>query len=235
MSETDSSQPILNRLLNALPPEVYILLLPNLKTVSLSLKEVLYEPGRPIDYVYFPNSGVVSVLTILSDGIGTEVAVVGNEGMVGISVFLGVDISPFKAIVQIPGNAMRMKASLFKAAVESMPLNHLLLHYTHTLMIQASQSAACNYHHTVEKRCCRWLLMLYDCTMSEQFPLTQEFLSQMLGVRRASVNQVASKLQKAGLISYTHGRVTIDNRHGLEEASCECYQIIKAEIERLFS
>lgn len=163
---------------------------------------MLYQPGELIRYVYFPLSGVVSLLTILADGTETEVGIVGNEGIAGISVFLGIDTTSIKALVQIPGDA--------------------------TLV-------ACNSRHSVEERCCRWLLMCHDRAKSDHFPITQEFLSHMLGVRRASVTVVAGMLQKAGLISYSRGRMTILDRPGLEEVSCECYQSIKAEFDRVFS
>ncbi len=163
--------PIENRLLSALPSEVKARLLPNLERVSLPFKEVLYKSRELIEYVYFPNHGVVSLLTLLEDGTLAEVGLVGNEGMVGLSVFLGIEATPFKAIVQVPGEAMRMKADVFKDLVNpDSPLHSLLLRYTHALMFQISQSAACNSHHSVEERCCRWLLMTRvkrSCRVSE--------------------------------------------------------------------
>ena len=223
-----------NQLLTALPREIYARLLPKLETVSLVFKQVLYQPGELIQHVYFPLSGVVSLLTILADGTETEVGIVGNEGIAGISVFLGIDTTSVKALVQIPGDAMRMQTSDFKAELLDGALHNLLQRYTQTLIGQISQTVACNSHHSVEERCCRWLLMCHDRARSDHFPITQDFLSHMLGVRRASVTVVASMLQKAGLISYSRGRMTIIDRPGLEEVSCECYESIKAEFDRVF-
>jgi CRP-like cAMP-binding protein len=223
-----------NQILTALPSESYTRLLPKLENVSLIFKQVIYEPGELIQYVYFPLSGVVSLLTILSDGTETEVGIVGNEGITGISVFLGIDVTSIKAIVQIPGDAMRMRTSDFKAALLNGALHSLLQRYTQTLIGQISQTVACNSHHSVEERCCRWLLMCGDRAKSDNFPITQEFLSHMLGVRRASVTVVAGMLQKAGLISYSRGHMTILDRPGLEKVSCECYESIKSEFDRVF-
>jgi CRP-like cAMP-binding protein len=231
-----TSLPILvqNQILTALSSESYTRLLPKLENVPLVFKQVIYEPREPIQHVYFPLSGVVSLLTILSDGTETEVGIVGNEGITGISVFLGIDTTSIKAIVQIPGDAMRMRTSDFKAALLDGALHNLLQRYTQTLIGQISQTVACNSHHSVEERCCRWLLMCGDRAKSDNFPITQEFLSHMLGVRRASVTVVAGMLQKTGLISYSRGRMTILDRPGLEKISCECYETIKLEFDRVF-
>jgi CRP-like cAMP-binding protein len=170
----------------------------------------------------------------MEDGTVVELATVGNEGMVGLPVFLGGDTMPLKAFVQIPGDAMRMKADVFKDSVnQGSPLHGLLQRYTQALFNQVAQSTACNRVHSIEERCCRWLLMTRDRVESDGFPLTQEFLSQMLGVRRPSVSVVAAILQKAGLIRYSRGRITILDREGLEAAACECYAIIKQEFDRL--
>ncbi len=226
--------PVENRLLAALPSEVKALLEPNLQRVLLPFKEVLYESRSPIKYLYFPNHGVVSLLTRVEDRTLAEVGLVGNEGIVGLSVFLGVETTPFKVLVQVPGEAMRMKADVFKDFVNpDSPLYSLLLRYTHALMFQISQSAACNPHHSVEERCCRWLLMTRDRVQSDQFPITHEFLSQMLGVRRASITVVAGMLQKAGLIRYSRGQMTILDSPGLEAVSCQCYRLVKEEEDRL--
>lgn len=226
--------PVENRLLLALPNEEYERLLPNLENVSLAFKQVLYEPGEPIEYVYFPNHGVVSLLTSISDSTVAEVGLVGLEGMVGLSVFLGVDTTPLKAIVQVPGDAIRMKADVFRASVNrGVALHVLLLRYTQARIVQISQSAGCNSHHSVEQRCCRWLLMTNERVKSDRFPLTQEFLSQMLGVRRASVTVVAGRLQACGLIRYSRGQMTILDLHGLEQATCSCYMLVKQESDRL--
>jgi CRP-like cAMP-binding protein len=228
--------PVENRLLAAIPSEVKAGLEPNLERISLPFKEVLYESRELIEYVYFPMNGVISLLTIVEECILAEVGLVGNEGMVGVSVFLGIEATPFKAIVQVPGEAMRMKADVFKDLVNAdSPLYSLLLPYTHALMFQIAQSAACNSYHSVEKRCCRWLLTVRDRAHSDRFPLTHEFLSQMLGVRRASITVVAGRLQKAGLIRYSRGQMTILDSQGLAALSCECYRFVKEEEARLLT
>ena len=225
-----------NRLLAALPPEVYTSLLPDLEIVSLEFKQLLYESKEPIAYVYFPLDCLISLFTVMANSTAAEVTMVGNEGMLGLAVFLGNDTTPFRAIVQIPGEAMRMKTDAFKQAFNSFNLlSDCLKRYTHTLLIQIAQSSACNSYHTVEQRCCRWLLTMHDNAKSDRFAITQEFLSQMLGVRRASVNEVAGKLQKAGLIRYYRGQMKICDRTSLEAASCECYSLVKSEFNRLFS
>jgi CRP-like cAMP-binding protein len=226
--------PVENRLLAALPSEVKARLEPNLERVSLPFKEVLYESRELIEYIYFPINAVVSVLTIVEEGTLAEVGLVGNEGMVGLSVFLGIEATSFKVIVQVPGEAMRMRADVFKDLINSdSPLYSLLLRYTHALMFQIAQSAVCNPLHSVEQRCCRWLLMIRDRVQSDQFPLTHEFLSQMLGVRRASITVVAGRLQKAELIRYSRGQMTILDSLGLEAVSCQCYRLVKEEEDRL--
>jgi len=223
-----------NKLLATVPTEEYERLVPNLEAVSLSFKQYLYEPNEPIEYIYFPKSGVVSVLTVMEDGGTVEVATVGNEGMIGIHVLLGADRVPTETFVQVPGDALRMKVDVFKKEVfPGSPLHNLLLRYTQTLITQLSQSAACNRLHSVEKRACRWLLLTHDRVDSDQFPMTHEFLAEMLGVRRASVSEVAATLQKAGLIRYQRGKMTICDRKGLEAGSCECYEVFKRQYTRL--
>jgi CRP-like cAMP-binding protein len=193
-------------------------------------------PNEPIEYVYFPNSGIISLVNLTEDGGTVEAATVGKEGMVGLPLLLGTDRMIGQAITQIVGDALRMKADVFKQEVTPASLLYsLLLRYTQALMNLISQSVACNCLHSVEDRCCRWLLLCQDRVESDEFPLTQEFLAQMLGVRRASVSVVAATLQKAGLIRYRRGKITILDRLGLEAASCECYQIVKQELDRLLS
>ena len=222
-----------NHLLNSLPPEVYAALLPSLEKISLPLKEVLYDVNAPIPYVYFPLTGVNSLLTVMQDGTAIEVATVGNEGMVGLPVFLGGDAIPGKAIAQVPGDVLRMPSDVFRVAVGRYePLRDILDLYTQALFVLVSQSVACNRVHVIEQRCARWLLMTQDRVGNAYFDLTQEFLSQMLGVRRASVSEVASTLQQEGLISYSRGEITVLNRQGLEARSCECYWIVRREFER---
>lgn len=233
MSVSDAQMPIENRLLAALPREAYLNLLPHLERVPLPFEKVLYESRESIKHVYFPNHGVISLLSILSDSTRGEVGLVGNEGMVGLPIFLGVDKTPLEMLVQIPGDAMRMDVGVFKEWITSGdPLHDLLQRYTYALMFQNSQIAACNCYHSVEKRCCRWLLMSHDRVNSDTFPLTHRFLSTMLGVRRASVTVVANKLQQAGLVRYSRGQMTILDRQGLEKACCECYRLIKSESDR---
>lgn len=223
-----------NRLLAALPPSAYASLKPQLEIVSLDFKQTISEPKQQIAYVYFPLDSLISLFTVMGST-AAEVGMVGNEGMVGLAVFLESNTTPFRAIVQIPGEAMRMKADVFKQAVNQIsPLSSLLHRYAFTLIIQIAQSAACNSYHTVEQRCCRWLLTMHDSAKSDQFLITQDFLSQMLGVRRASVTEVAGKLQKAGLISYSRGQMQIIDRRGLEAVACVCYALVKSEFNRLF-
>jgi CRP-like cAMP-binding protein len=233
MSE-DRPNLIQNQLLSVIPTEEYERLLPHLETVALTLKQIIYAPNEPIDYVYFPKSGMISLVNITEDGRTVEAATVGNEGMVGIPVFLRTDRMPGQAIVQIVGNGLRMKADVFKREVlPGSQLYNLLLRYTQALLNQISQSVACYSLHSVEQRCCRWLLVTHDRVKADQFSLTQELLSQMLGVRRASVSEVANTLQKQGLIRYSRGKMTILDRQGLESASCECYRVVKQECDRL--
>ena len=231
---SSSRNPVGNNLIAALPQQEYERLLPHLEPVSLPIKLVLCEPNEPIKYAYFLNSGATSLLNLLQDGQTIEAATVGKEGMIGVPLLLGTTQIPLQVIVQIPGDALRMKADVFKAQVYAgCPLHTLLLRYTQTLMNQISQTAACNRLHSIEERCCRWLLLSHDRVESDSFPLTHEFLSYMLGVRRASVSEVAATLQKSGLIDYRRGRITIRDRKGLEAAACECYQSTKQEFERL--
>jgi CRP-like cAMP-binding protein len=198
---SSSRNPVGNNLIAALPQQEYERLLPKFEAVSLSLKQVLYKPNEPIEYAYFPNSGASSMLNLMEDGQTIEAATIGKEGMVGVPLLLGTTQIPLQVIVQIPGDGLRMKAEVFKAEVYwGCPLHTLLLRCMQTLMNQISQTAACNRFHSVEERCCRWLLMTHDRVESDSFPLTQEFLSYMLGVRRAGVSEVAATLQRLGLI-----------------------------------
>jgi CRP-like cAMP-binding protein len=224
----------LNRLLGALPKGAYERLLPDLRTVSLGLKEVLYEPDEPITYVYFPNNGVISLVTVMEDGATVEVGTVGNEGMAGLPVFLGADSSPGKAFSQIPGESARMRADALRRHVErGGPLVSLLHRYTQALMAEMAQSIACNRLHSLEERCARWLLMTQDRVGSDRFALTQQFLAQMLGARRPSVTVAAGMLQRAELIGYSRGKIAVLDRKGLEAVSCECYRVVRREFDRL--
>lgn len=229
-------QPLKNQLLAALPSEVYERLRPHLKHVALNLKEILCEAGETMKYAYFPLSGMISMLSLKVDGANVEVGVIGHEGMLGLPIFLGSGIAPNQAIVQVADGAMRMKASLLKAEFQRAgPLQVLLLRYTQAFFTQVSQSAACNRLHTLDQRLSRWLLVVHDRMESDHFLLTQEFISHMLGMRRTGVSEAASILQNAGLIHYNHGKIHILNRKGLEAASCDCYQIVKAMSARLLN
>lgn len=223
-----------NRLLDSLPPDFRARFMPRLTRIPLVVKQVAYEANQPIPAVYFPISGVVSLVTVSDEGVSIEVATVGNEGMVGIPLLLGAESTPGRAFVQIPGEALRMEAAEFRAQLQQDGLlrDHLG-RYTQSLFNQIAQSAACNRLHSIDERCARWLLMTHDRVSSDQYPLTQEFLAQMLGVRRASVNAAASILQRAGYIRYSRGTITIVDRERLESASCECYRIIRDEYDRL--
>jgi CRP-like cAMP-binding protein len=221
-----------NRLLAALPGKDYKQLVPHLEPIHLVFAEVLYEPGDTIQYLYFPNHSIISLLSTVEERSTLEVGIIGNEGMVGISVLLGVKTSPHRALVQGEGSALRMKAAaLGKAVSHSGSLQHLLYRSTHGLMTQIAQSAACNRFHQVEARLARWLLMTHDRIGTDEFRLTQQFLSDMLGVRREGVTNAARAFQKNRLITYSRGHIRILNRAGLEAATCKCYRIIKAEYD----
>ena len=222
-----------NRLLAALPRDEYDWLLTQLQKVSLPLKDILYEANGPIPHVFFPLNGVVS-LVIMEGGFTLELGTIGNEGMVGTPVFLGAESSPTRAISQVPGEALRMETKVFQEEMQlGGPLYGLVQRYTQAMINQISQSTVCNHRHSVQKRMCRWLLMSHDRVGTDEFQLTQEFLAQMLGVRRPTVTAVAGILQKAGLISYHRGKLTILDRKGLEAASCECYEVVAKELDRL--
>jgi CRP-like cAMP-binding protein len=221
-----------NRLLATLPKNEYKRLSPRLKTVSLVLGEVLYEPGDAIKYVYFPNDSIISLIAKLSETSSLEVGMVGNEGMAGLAIFMGVSFSPTRALVQGAGTAMRLSSAAVRTEANRLgSLHHLLHRYSHSLLTQVSQSSACNRFHLVEARLARWLLMTNVRLAAKEFPLTQEFLSTMLGVRREGVSKAAGALQAGKLIRYSRGVITILNRRGLEAKSCHCYAIIKAETD----
>jgi CRP-like cAMP-binding protein len=222
-----------NRLLAALPKKDYERLRPRLEPVSLAAKQVVYEADRPIPHVYFPRNCVISMVLHVEGG-AVEVGTVGHEGMAGLPVFLGTDSFPSLALCQVPGEAVRVRAKALKEAVrESESLHDLLHRYAHYMLVQSAQSAACNRLHSAEERLCRWLLMMHDRVGADRFPLTQEFMAQMLGVRRPTVSLIASTLQKAGLIQYSRGKMLILDRPGLESAACECYAVTRKELERL--
>ncbi|GAP94125.1 Crp/Fnr family transcriptional regulator [Leptolyngbya sp. NIES-2104] len=231
---SSSDIPARNRLLAALPKSEYNQFLPYFEPVCLEMKQVLHEPQDSIEFIYFVNEGIVSQLTVLDDSAAVEIATIGNEGMVGLPVFLGVNKSNVRALVQIPGTALRMAAETFRAQVKPGRLLHSLLHrYTYALLTQSGQLVACNRHHSIRQRCCRWILMTQDRAESDQFPLVQEFMAQMLGVRRASVTDVFRLLQQEELIHHSQGKITVLNRAGLEAGACQCYKVVQAEFDAL--
>jgi CRP-like cAMP-binding protein len=228
--------PTENRLLSAFPPDIYGRLRPNLVPVALSLGDIVYEAGSRPEYVYFPTGCVVSLLYTTEDGTTAEVGLTGNDGIVGIALFLGGDTTPNRAIVQIAGNAFKMRAKILQDEfARGGAVQQLLLRYTQALITQISQTAVCNRLHAVEKRLCRWLLLSHDLVQSDDLAMTQEFISNMLGGRRESVTVAAARLQEARIIRYSRGRITILDRAALESAVCECYRIVRKECGRLFS
>ena len=223
-----------NRLLALLPEPDYQRLHPHLEPVRLSYKRQLYQANKPIDFVYFVETGVGSLVNTMKNGDASEVGTIGNEGIVGLPVIFGDRQAPTSVYMQVPGVGLRMPANLFLDALgQSPPMRLTMLHYAHAFFNQVAQSAACNHFHSLEQRCCRWLLMTYDRMHADEFLLTHEFLAMMLGVRRAGVTVAAGGLQRAGLIRYTRGRITIVNIQGLLERSCECYAVSKLEFDRL--
>ena len=227
-------RPSANRLLAAVPRAEYLRLLPHLEPVSLAQRQSLYDAHTPIPYVWFIEHGVVSLVRGTQQGALIELAMIGHEGMVGLPVFLGTGGMLSQALVQIPVTGLRMPAPVFRREVQAgSPLHDLLQCYTQAYINQVVQGVVCNRLHSIAQRCARWLLLTHDRVDSDQFLLTQAFLAHMLGVRRASVGTVAGTLQKAGLIRYSRGLITILDRPGLEAASCECYRIIEAEYDRL--
>jgi CRP-like cAMP-binding protein len=222
-----------NHLLALLPEDELNALLPQLEPVMLDFREIVYDVDVQLEYAYFPQGGVVSLVGVMRDGSAVEVATVGNEGMVGLPLFLGADRVLGQAFSQVAGPALRLRAAAFRTASAGGKLREIMHLYTQALFTQISQSAACNRLHLTEERFARWLLMAHERVGEDEFQLTQDFLSQMLGVRRATVSEIAARAQKQGLVNYSRGRMTVLNRRGLEEATCECYAIIRAEFERL--
>ena len=230
----DAPSPHQNHLLNALPPADYDRLAPNLELIPLRLGDVLYESGGHLRYVYFPTTSIISLLYVMEDGASAEIAVVGNEGILGISLFMGGETTPSRAVVQSAGHAYRLKAELLKSEFERFgPTMHLLLRYTQALITQMAQTAVCNRHHSVDQQLCRWLLLSLDRLLSNELSMTQELIANMLGVRREGVTEAAGRLQDAGLIEYRRGRITVLDRTAVEARSCECYQVVKSEFDRL--
>ncbi len=223
-----------NHLLAALPEAEWQRLSPHLEPTSMPLGQVLYESGRTLSHVYFPTDAIVSLLYVMENGASAEIAVVGHEGIVGISLFMGGESTPSRAVVQSAGQGFRLRAQVIKDEFERAgPVMHLLLRYTQALITQMAQTAVCNRHHTLDQQLCRWLLLSLDRLQGSDLVMTQELIANMLGVRREGVTEGALKLQKAGLIHYSRGHVTILDRAGLEQRTCECYAVVKKEYDRL--
>ncbi len=223
-----------NHLLSVLPEAEWIRLSPHLVGVDLQLGEVLYESGDRLDHVYFPTTSIVSLLYVMEDGASAEIAIVGNEGLIGIALFMGGDTTPSRAIVQSAGEAYRLDARILKEEFHRAgPVQRLLLRYTQALITQMAQTAVCNRHHSIDQQLCRWLLLSIDRLPSNELKMTQELIANMLGVRRSGVTEAALKLQDAGLIKYSHGHIEVLDRPGLEKRVCECYNVVRREFSRL--
>jgi CRP-like cAMP-binding protein len=229
-----SAQPGRNRLIAALPPAEAERWLPRMESVDMPLGSVLYESGGTLRHVYFPTTSIVSLLYVMENGASAEIAVVGNEGIVGVSLFMGGESTPSRAVVQSAGHGFRLQADTMKQEFDRAgPVLHLFLRYTQALITQMAQTAVCNRHHTLDQQLCRWLLLSLDRLPGNELVMTQELIANMLGVRREGVTEGALKLQHAGLISYARGHITVLDREGLEKRSCECYAVVKKEYDRL--
>jgi len=221
-------------LLDALPINDFERIEPHLELIPMKLGDVLYEPGAKLKYVYFPTTSIVSLLYVMKDGASAEIAIVGNEGILGISLFMGGETTPSRAVVQSAGFGFRLKSQLLKNEFGRFGATlHLLLRYTQALITQMSQTAVCNRHHSVDQQLCRWLLLSLDRLQTNELSMTQELIANMLGVRREGVTEAAGKLQDAGLIRYQRGKITVLDRPRVEARSCECYQVVKKEFDRL--
>jgi CRP-like cAMP-binding protein len=228
------SDPRQNYLLRALPPQEWERLQPNLEPVTMPLGQVLYESGAHMRHVYFPTTCIVSLLYVLENGASAEIAIVGNEGMVGVALFMGGETTPSRAVVQSAGQAHRLTGEAMREEfLHATALQHLLLRYTQALLTQMAQTAVCNRHHSVDQQLCRWLLLSLDRLPTNKLSMTQELIASMLGVRREGVTQAAGKLQDAELIHYARGTITVLDRPRLEAQCCECYRVVKDESDRL--
>ena len=233
MPSTPNRAQVQNKLLTALPKDELDRLLPSLELIQLDKSEILNVAGDSVDYAYFPNNGIVSLLSTTASGATIEVAMVGHEGMVGIPLILRMNTSPYESVIQITSEVLKVKSSLLlKEFDRGDKLQRLILRYTHVMLTQLAQSAVCNRFHTVEKRLCRWLLIARDRVDSDCLDLTQEIIAHMLGTPRTGVTMAACVLQKQGLIRYARGKITVLDRAGLEAGSCECYQVIKEDFDR---
>ena len=228
--------PLQNHLLAALPSPESERLAPHLELVRMPLGQVLYESGGHLPHVYFPTTSIVSLLYVLETGASAEIAVVGNEGILGISLFMGGETTPSRAVVQTAGHGYRLTAEIIKREFQRAgPVMTLLLRYTQALITQMTQTAVCNRHHSLDQQLCRWLLLRLDRLSTFELTTTQELIANMLGVRREGVTEAAGKLQRAGIIRYSRGRITVLDREGLELKVCECYAVVKKEFDRLLS
>jgi len=233
---TSQQDPKTNQLLAVLPRDEWRRWQPHLEPVDLPLGHVLYEPGGTLEHVFFPTTAIVSLLYVMENGASAEIAVVGLEGLVGISLFMGGESTPSRAVVQSAGQAYQLSAKLIKEEFNrSHAVMHLLLRYTQALITQMAQTAVCNRHHSLDQQLCRWLLLSMDRLRGNELVMTQELIANMLGVRREGVTESALKLQRAGLISYSRGHITVIDRAGLEKRTCECYAVVKKEYDRLLS
>lgn len=231
-----AESPEQNHLLAALPPSDLARIAPCLEHVRMPLGDALYEAGGPLEHVYFPTTSIVSLLYVMEDGSSAEIAVVGNEGILGISLFMGGETTPSRAVVQSEGDAYRLKAQLLKQEFNRAgPMMQLLLRYTQALITQMAQTAVCNRHHSVDQQLCRWLLLSLDRLSGNDLAMTQELIANMLGVRREGVTEAAGKLRDAGIIEYSRGHIKVLDRRELERRVCECYAVVKREFDRLFS
>jgi CRP-like cAMP-binding protein len=223
-----------NHLLDALPAEDYSRLLPDLELIAMPLGWAVYEAGGQIGYLYFPTTSIVSLLYVMESGASAEIAITGNEGLIGIALFMGGESTPSRAVVQSAGNGYRLRASILKKEFAlGGHLQHLALRYTQALITQMSQTAVCNRHHSVDQQLCRWLLLSLDRLPGNELRMTQELIANMLGVRREGVTEAAGHLQAAGLIHYSRGKITVMDRPKLEQRVCECYAVVKKEFDRL--
>ena len=233
-AETTPGVPCQNKLLAAIPNAEWGRIESALDAILMPLGQVLYESGVQLDHVYFPTTSIVSLLYVLADGASAEIAVVGNDGLVGVALFMGGETTPSRAVVQSEGWAYRLKGQVLKDEfTRGGAMQHLLLRYTQALLTQMAQTAVCNRHHSIDQQLCRWLLLSLDRLSSAELSMTQELIANMLGVRREGVTEAAGQLQSAGLIQYSRGRITVLDRAGLEARCCECYVVVKRESDRL--
>jgi CRP-like cAMP-binding protein len=233
-SSRDPSYPTGNRLLDHLDPEAFARITPHLEPASLALGQVMHQPGGPMRHLYFPTTAIVSLLYVMEDGASAEIAVVGNDGVLGISIFMGGETAPNWAVVQSAGDSLRLPtAILMREFALGGETQHLLLRYTQALITQMAQTAVCNRHHSVDQQLCRWLLLSLDLLPSNELVMTHELMANMLGVRREGVSEAAGKLQAAGLIQYSRGHIRVLDRPGIEARVCECYRAVRRECDRL--